>query len=70
MPLEETLDWARRLVFFGAALGVAFSIYLTYIELFVLYEVCPWCVLSAILILGIAVLSALELRHASLREQE
>jgi len=47
---------------FGAAVGgVAFSIYLTYIELFVLYQICPWCVFSAIVITAIAVLSAVEL---------
>lgn len=58
------VEWARRLLFFGAAIGVAFSAYLTYIEVFVLHEICPWCVLSAILITIIAVLSVLELRDA------
>lgn len=57
------VEWAARALFLIAAAGVAFSIYLTYIELFVLYEVCPWCVLSALLILGIAVLSAIELNQ-------
>lgn len=39
-------------------IGVIYSAYLTYIELFVLYAVCPFCVISAIAILlmsGIAV---------------
>lgn len=62
--------WARRGLFAMAAIGVAFSLYLTYIELFVLYEVCPWCVLSAIIVTTIAVLSALELRDAELYEPE
>jgi uncharacterized membrane protein len=56
--------WTPRLLFSGAAIGVAFSLYLTYIELFVLHEICPWCVLSAFIIFGIAVLSALELFDA------
>lgn len=56
--------WAQRGMFALAAVGVAFSAYLTYIELFVLREICPWCVLSAIIIFTIAVLSALELRDA------
>ena len=30
----------------GAAAGVAFGIYLTYLELFVIKAVCFWCVLS------------------------
>jgi uncharacterized membrane protein len=55
------LEWTPRLLFLLAAMGVAFSIYLTYIELYVIYEVCPWCVLSALIILAIAILSALEL---------
>lgn len=55
-------EWARRGLFALAAVGVAFSIYLTYIELFILHEICPWCVLSALIVTGIAVLAALELR--------
>jgi uncharacterized membrane protein len=51
----------RRAQFFAAAIGVAFSVYLTYIELFVLYNLCPWCVLSAIVVTLIAVFSAWEL---------
>lgn len=62
--------WARRSVFIVAAIGVAFSAYLTYIELFVLYEICPWCVISAILVTAIAVLGALELREAEHWETE
>jgi uncharacterized membrane protein len=57
-------EWARRGLFAVAAIGVVFSAYLTYIELFVLHEICPWCVLSAIIVTIIAVLSALELRDA------
>lgn len=53
---------ARIGLFFIAAIGVAFSAYLTYIELFVLHAVCPWCVLSAILVTLIAILSLIELR--------
>jgi uncharacterized membrane protein len=64
------MDWARRLLFFVAALGVAFSLYLTYIEVYVLYEICPWCVLSALIVSGIAVLSVLELREASRLQAE
>jgi uncharacterized membrane protein len=62
--------WARRGIFALAAVGVIFSVYLTYIELFVLYEICPWCVLSAIIITAIAVLSALELQSHDALEAE
>lgn len=54
-------EWSPRCLFLGAALGVVFSIYLTYIELFVLHEICPWCVLSALIVFAILVASALEL---------
>jgi uncharacterized membrane protein len=64
------LHVTRPALFVVAAGGVAFSAYLTYIELFVLYEVCPWCVLSAILVTTIAVLSALELRAGDEQEVE
>lgn len=57
-------EWSRRGIFFVAAMGVAFSLYLTYIELYVLYEICPWCVSSAILVTLIAILSGLELRES------
>ncbi len=63
-------EYAQIARFFIAAVGVAFSAYLTGIELFVLHEICPWCVMSAILITLIAVLSFMDLRQASLEPQE
>jgi uncharacterized membrane protein len=43
---------------FGMALfGTLFSIYLTYLELFVIHAVCIWCLSSAILITGLMLLS-------------
>jgi len=63
-------EYARRAQFALAAFGVAFSAYLTYIELFVLYEICPWCVLSAILITAIALLSGWELKDEGLEPVE
>jgi uncharacterized membrane protein len=58
--LSEEL--ASLVQFVVAAIGVAFSLYLTYIELFVLRAICPWCVLSALLITLITVLSVQQLR--------
>ena len=52
---------ASLVQFFIAAIGVAFSVYLTYVELFVLRAICPWCALSAILIMLIAGLSLWQL---------
>ncbi len=48
------------LAFFAlAAGGVAFSAYLTYTELFLLREVCPWCVASFLNLIAILVLAAM-----------
>ncbi|HEY6208686.1 MAG TPA: vitamin K epoxide reductase family protein [Gemmatimonadales bacterium] len=50
----------RRLTVLLAALsslGLAFTLYLTYIELFVLRAVCRWCVGSAVIIAAIWALS-------------
>lgn len=46
-----------------AGLGFAFTLYLKYVEFFVIRAVCRWCVASAILITAILVVSALGLRR-------
>ncbi|MGB8643644.1 MAG: vitamin K epoxide reductase family protein [Anaerolineae bacterium] len=56
-------DYARYARFLVAAIGVAFSGYLTYIELYVIHEICPWCVLSAIIITLTLILSIIEYRQ-------
>ena len=47
-----------------AAVGVAFSAYLTYLEAFVIHAWCQWCVVSAILVTLIFLLSLPGLRRA------
>lgn len=42
-------DVARMTGFLAALAGFGFSIYLTYLELFVIDAVCQWCVASAVL---------------------
>lgn len=51
-----------RLIAALAGAGVAFTIYLTYLELFVIHAVCRWCVVSAVLITLIFAISLLSLR--------
>jgi uncharacterized membrane protein len=47
---------------FGLALtGTLYSAYLTYVELFVIHAVCPYCVASALLITGLLVLAVIRL---------
>jgi uncharacterized membrane protein len=53
---------ASLVQFLLAAIGVVFSMYLTYVELFVLRAICPWCMLSATLITLIAGLSVRQVR--------
>lgn len=49
-------DWLLGL----SLVGVVFTVYLTYIELFVLHAVCRWCVTSAVIIGAIFVVSLLD----------
>jgi uncharacterized membrane protein len=46
-----------------AGLGVLFTVYLTYAELFLVHAVCRWCVGSAVLITTVFVLALLERRR-------
>ena len=55
---------ARRALFIMAVIGVVFSAYLTYLELFVIHAICPWCVTSAILLIAITILSGMEMFSA------
>jgi uncharacterized membrane protein len=45
-----------------AGLGVLFTAYLTYLELFVIHAICRWCVGSAVIITSVLVLALLGLR--------
>ncbi len=47
-PDLRSAVWLLLLVL--TASGTLYSAYLTYIEIFVLQAICPWCVVSAILI--------------------
>ncbi|MBW8768780.1 MAG: vitamin K epoxide reductase family protein [Gemmatimonadetes bacterium] len=43
--------------------GLLFSIWLTYLELFVIHAICQWCVISAILATILFIVSLLDLRE-------
>ena len=56
---------AGRLLTAGLALvGFGFSLYLTYLELFVIDAICQWCVGSAGVMTAIAVLAVIRLLRA------
>lgn len=48
-----------------SAIGVAFSAWLTYLELYVIGAVCRYCVVSAVIVTLILLVSIADLRHAS-----
>lgn len=52
-----------RVLFGLTGWGVLFSIWLTYLELFVIHAICIWCVTSAILVTLMFVVSILEYRE-------
>ncbi len=47
LPLNG--HWVMLLFYFMALFGVGFSIYLTYLELFVIHAICAWCLTSALM---------------------
>lgn len=60
--LLSAVSSGERAVFLGlfvALVGVLFSAYLTYLELFVIGAVCQWCVASAVLMVASLILAGL-----------
>jgi len=55
--------WPASLLAILAGIGVAFTAYLTYLELFVIHAVCQWCVASGVVILAIFFVALLDLRR-------
>jgi uncharacterized membrane protein len=51
-----------KLLVLVSGIGVAFSAWLTFLELFVIDAICQWCVISAIIVTLIFVVSVLDLR--------
>jgi uncharacterized membrane protein len=45
--------------------GVVFSLWLTYLELFVIHAICQWCVISALLATALFIISVLDLREVT-----
>lgn len=57
--------WPTTLLVVLAGLGLGFTAYLTYLELFVIHAICRWCVASAVIILAIFVVALLDQRRLS-----
>jgi uncharacterized membrane protein len=58
----QTSQWSVLLVAL-ATIGVLFTAYLTYLELFVIHAICRWCVGSAVIIAAIWVVSVIAMRR-------
>jgi uncharacterized membrane protein len=56
-------EWPVMGVFGLSLIGTLYSVYLTYLEVAVLHAICPYCVLSAIAIALILVISVIRLRQ-------
>jgi len=63
--VENRIKFAREngpLAIFGISLaGVAFTVYLTWLELYVIHAICPFCVASAVIITVIFILAIVRL---------
>jgi uncharacterized membrane protein len=54
---------SSRLLLILSGAGLAFTIYLTYLELFVIKAICRWCVGSAVIITLIFIVALLDWRR-------
>jgi uncharacterized membrane protein len=62
---QRQILWLSLLLALG---GVGFSVYLTYLEIYVIEALCAWCVASAIVITLLAIVDAVAVRlHGSAR---
>ena len=59
--LRGAPDWTLTAIFTGSLAGTLYAAYLTYVELFVLGAVCPWCVVVALSVAAVLAASAFEL---------
>lgn len=64
-PALVARRWPVTLLATLAGVGVLFTVYLTYLELFVIHALCRWCIASGFIILSIFIAALLELRRVS-----
>jgi len=62
-PRSKFFEFNGPLLVFGISFaGVLYSAYLTYLELYVIHAICEFCVLSAIVLLAMLIISGVRLR--------
>jgi uncharacterized membrane protein len=62
-PAQAGRSWPAGLLAILSGIGVLFTAYLTYLELFVIHAICRWCVASGVVILAIFIVALLDLRR-------
>jgi len=60
-------QYSQYIVFGTSLFGFLFSLYLTYLELFVLHTICQWCILSAICMTVVFIVTIIRLKDLQLR---
>ncbi len=64
-PRNDFFNFNGAMIVFGLSLiGVLYSAYLTYLELYVIRAICPFCVLSAVVLTLMLILSGLRLQRS------
>ena len=56
-------QWPIRAIAVAAGIGVVFTLYLTYLELFIIHAICRWCVASGVIIVAIFFAALLDQRR-------
>jgi uncharacterized membrane protein len=64
-PGNQKHTWPDRILVLLSGLALIFSLYLTYLELFVIHAICRWCVTSAVIVLGVFTTALLSWRTTS-----
>ena len=67
--LAESVSLSRALTFI-TGVGLLFSLWLTYLELFVINAICQWCVISAVLATALFVICVVDLREVRIGSNE
>jgi uncharacterized membrane protein len=60
----QIANYARLLMFILSTIGIAFSIYLTFLEPFVIGATCAWCIASALIMTALFTLTVMEGKKA------
>lgn len=60
-------QYSQYIVFGTSLFGFLFSLYLTYLELFVIHTICQWCILSAICMTAVFIITIIRLKDLQLR---